>query len=248
MLINHRKYTRFALVIAALLFLTGVFFIILIAANESLPLEERADDISIEDIKNKIVYEAFRQVISSMKPEVAIVLSREEISQLVSYSLEEYMEDNPEIIIYAYKGEITGNSLVIRIDSKLFQVLPVQYVLEFMPVINNNCLGATLISANIGKLPISKDLVMKKMRINNKNILIDKETYSISFVNTLPEHIIFTGFELKDEAAYIQAYLSIKDINDLIKLVQTVLPEDIKELLTELITDKIGDFIDNILK
>ena len=244
-----RKVKLTVLITVALVFIAGLIFIILVGTNAKLDKQELVTYKDLRDFKSKKLDNAFKKIIDETDREVEINFDEKELNELVALVFREYEQKHSALKISGYQCRIDKDRIEVSFDSYLFKLLPVQYIFEIIPSIENNQLSFFVANAKIGKLSITAENVLKKLKTTEKNeYYVDLQKRSIVLNNKYPYQIIFKRVEVKEGKVGVQIALSINSVKDLVNVLGLVLPEDLEALIEKLPVDEIKDIAAETIK
>jgi len=213
-----------------LIILAGIFSVIMICTNEKLEKREPSIYKSLDDFKTTKVTEAYKTMISKADKKVQLVIDEQELNDLTAIVIQDYEKNADAIDISGYSAQINTDSITIRLDSKLFELLSTQYVLKIKPSIVDKKLNMFVSEFKVGKFPLSPKTFLKQIQTSDKsNYYVDLEQQSIVIENKYPEQMIFNDIKLEQGKVSMEFALSIKNVKDLMKILGTLLPEGLKQ-------------------
>jgi len=231
-----KKRSIIPLFLLACIIIAGVFMVLMISTNEKLEKQEPMIYKSLDDFKNKKLTDAYKNMILKVDKKVQLEVDEQELSDLIAILVKEYEKQDDSIPINGYSAQIDSDRITIRLDSKLLEQLPVQYVLELLPSIEDNRLVLFVSKFKVGKLSIDPKIVLKQIKASDKdNYSVDLQKQSIVLKNKYSEQIILKDIQLGQGKVSMGIELSINNVKDLINVLGKVLPEDLKVLVDKVV-------------
>ncbi len=230
--------------LVALVILISVFLvvIVLLSTNERLDRQEPVNYKSIDEFKETKLEEAFERVIDRADRKVIVEFTEEELRELLALIIADYEKSSEAIGIRGYDLEVAGERIKVSIDSYLYKLLPVQYVVEIAPSIENNRISLFVEGLKVGKLNAPKSMLLKRIKAREKgDFFVDLQKQSITLINKYPEQITFKSVEVDEKTVKLDIALSINTLKDLINVLGTIMSDDLEALIEKIPIDEIKD-------
>lgn len=225
-----RKRPSILLLLLAFIILIGIFLVIMISTNERLEKSEPAIYASLEDFKTKKLTQAYKTMLTKVDRKVQLEIDEQELNDLVAIIIQDY--ENSTIAISGYSSQIAADCISIRLDSKLLNLIPTQFVIKIKPSVEENKIRLLVTEFKVGKLPISPRFILKQLTAPSKGgYHIDAQQQSVVLENKYQEQIILNDITLEQGTAIMNIELSIQNVKDLMNLFEKLLPEGLKGLI-----------------
>jgi hypothetical protein len=239
--------------ISTLLVLIIVSIIILLfvlTTEDKLSIIEPLEYSSMEDYKKQKLQGAFDDVVNNIQNTLVFTMDEYELNEILALEYKEFKDKGEEMaLIKGFKGEIIGNRIKITFNSNVMKIIPTQYIVELIPSIENNKLVFFVSSITMGKLKIPKSIFLKRIKTTeNEEFYIDIEKSIIVINNKLPDQFALKSIEIKNNKIELQVGVFIQSIKDLLKVIGTVLPDDLSKFLEEISLDSIKNEDINSIK
>lgn len=226
-----KKRMVIPLVILAFLFLSGIFLVIMISTNGTLDKMEPTMYKSLDDFKTKKITEAVRNMVSNTDRKVQLEITEQELNELIALLVKDFEKNFDNIVINGYRAEIDAKSLILRLDSKLLEWLPTQFVVKIIPSIQNGAIYLKISEIKVGKLPVNPKIILKQIKASDKsNFSIDLDQQSIMLINKYAEQMMLKDVELEKGKAVLKVEIKIDSLNDLAGILNNVIPDGLKKL------------------
>lgn len=217
-------YSVFAIIICIIALVT-----VFLVSPENDITSSNNTEVSQNFLKNKspetIEYDKKNNNLS-----VSIILSENELNNILYSSIKNNMK------ITKMETNINYNNIQIYIDTYFLNVISTQYELEFIPSIRNDALVLYLRSAKIGKVPLSKSYILKKLnKIDSKYILVNIKNNCISINSKFIEPFKISSFNIENGKIRISMNYSVKSLIDLSKLLINNVSSNIKNYIKKII-------------
>lgn len=162
----------------------------------------------------------YNKVSSSLN--ISFILTEKDLDNI----LYESMKNN--MAVDGIETDIDIDSIKVYINSRLLQVIPTQYSLEFTPSIKDNTLVLNLKNAKIGRVSIPKSFVLNRLKENSSSyISINNTDNYISINKNAVDPFKINSFNIEDGKLRLNLNYSIKSIEDITNLFSHKMPEDI---------------------
>ncbi|HEY5584353.1 MAG TPA: hypothetical protein VIK78_07670 [Ruminiclostridium sp.] len=212
--------------------LASMFLVIMISTNEKLEKQKPAIYTSLEDFKTKKVTEAYKNMLYNVDKKVQLEIDEQELNDLIAIAIQDYEKRANAVVINGYSSQIATDVMTIRLDSKLLNLVPTQYVLKIKPSIEDNKLRLFVSEFKVGKISINPQTILKQIKASDKGeYYVDLKQQSIVLENKYSQQIILNDITLKQGTVSMNIELSIKNVKDLINVLGKLLPEGLQGLV-----------------
>lgn len=219
---KKRGLIVFLFIVAAII-LAGLY---LVSSNEKLVKQDSTKYKSIDDFKTKKITEVHKSMLSKADKKAQLVIDEQELSDLAAVVIKDYEKSADAVEISGYSAQIDSDGITIKLDSKILDLLPTQYVFKIKPSIVDNRINLVVSEFKVGKLPISPKLLLKQIQTSDKsNYYVDLQLKSIVLENKYPKQMIFNDIKFEKDKMSIELTLSVKSLKDLKNILGTVFPD-----------------------
>lgn len=205
-----------------LIILAGLF---LISSNEKLEKPDPEIYKGLDDFKTKKTAQLYKSVLLSANKKASLEINEQELNDLIAIAIQNYEKSADAIEISGYSTKINKENIVIKLDSKLINLIPTQYALEIKPSIVDNRINFVVTGFKVGKLPIGSRVILKQLQTSDKiDYYVDIQQQSIVIENRYPKQMIFNDIKLEQGKLSMEITMSVKNLKDVMEIIGTVLP------------------------
>jgi predicted DNA-binding ArsR family transcriptional regulator len=166
---------------------------------------------------------------------ISILLSQKDLNDILYNDIKSNMD------VSAMETDISDSGIEMYINTDLLNLIPTQYKLKFTPSLSNNTLILNLKSSQIGRLPLSKSVVLNNFNETKSDYLsVNTNSNYISINNNVVQPFKIDGFNIEDGKIRLNLSYSIKSLGDLTKLFINM-PDVIKNYMKGIDTDQAKD-------
>lgn len=232
------KFFRIALPLVCLLLLIPVLAYFLLPSIQSFTLSENLPPSIAEYLKLKSPQSI---QISRIDRDLVIQFSfsEQEVNEMMAIAIRQQknVQKNGSLISN-FRIMFTESHAIIFIEQNLWGFLPLPFQLNFVPSVEDNRILLLLQSAQLGKIPLPKQVVLENIRKKADHIAtIDPITSIVEIPTTLPAPFKFQSVELKNKTVLVKCIASVNSLQDVLQLIKTMLPQILNKL-----SDAIPDF------
>lgn len=157
--------------------------------------------------------------------QTSVSLTEDDINNLI------YNAIKNKVSVSAIETDI-NDDIKIYVNSDLLNIIPTQYAVEIVPSLKNNSLGFSIKSAQIGRIPVPKKLILTMLeKSNSTNFSVDAENNYVTISTKPIEPFKLVSFTMGDKKIGIKTSYSINSLDDIKRLLQSNVSESIKSLL-----------------
>jgi len=227
-----KKRLNIPLLLLACIILAGMFLVIMVSTNEKLEKQKPVIYISLEDFKTKKVTEAYKKMLSKVDNKVQLEIDEQELNDLIAIMIQDYEKKANAVAIDGYSSKIATDGVTIKLDSKLFKLVPIQYVAKIKPSIEGNKLRLFVSEFKVGKISLNPKTALEQIQPSaNGEYTVDLQQQSIVLENRYSEQIILNDITLEEGKVSMGIVLSVKNVNDLLNILAKLLPEGLQGLI-----------------
>jgi len=239
-----RVLKKVILIILIALLGLGVTLIVLLTAGPREIKPYKSQYESLEEFKRDKFFKTLQTIDDNAENTLEASIDNNDANEILYHSLK---QNNDKAGFTAFEAAIADGLINVYLQSKLLDILPVQYHLQLMPILREDRICFKLERVMIGKITIPKGLIFDHMaKMENHKITLDPKEHLIIPRKGMPPQLKLKKLTSEDGSLRMEVEANIKTLKDLKEVVKAALPTPIGYLVEVAPLEKLMDMDSNL--
>lgn len=174
-----------------------------------------SDKVSLKEILSEKLLDSITGMIFDTKENFQFDFTEQDINNIIAENTDKLKSKK----ISGLHCIIHNSETDFYFDTSVISFLPTQLILKTNIDVVDNEIKINVKRASIGRIPVSKEFVLKLLQNRMEDLEIDSTSSSITIPTSLPGPVSINDFEVSDSIKF-KISISIKSAKDMVELIE----------------------------